>query len=226
MARLSSLVVATAAILGLDVESVYQRARHLREAGLIRQGGRGTSAPHMGPSDAANLVLGVMASPSAKDSPECVRLIRSAKFEECEVNLSGRVIDDVPPFAALKARDRVLKFGPALERIIDQAVKHGDLKMDDGALIANLDIRADQPGLRGEIYIDTGSSIHVVRYQRPDPRLEKLHGEALINEARAVQSERRGLRTMTSISIAEIHRIADVLAAPVRPPYQRGSRDG
>jgi hypothetical protein len=73
MATLSDLVAMTAKVEGLDPGSVALYARHMREAGLIKTGGRGTSAAVMGLPDAANLLIGVN---TAKNGPEAPRAIR------------------------------------------------------------------------------------------------------------------------------------------------------
>jgi hypothetical protein len=48
----------------------------MREAGLIKTSGRGTSAAAMGLADAANLLIGVNTAKSAPQAPPAVRLFR------------------------------------------------------------------------------------------------------------------------------------------------------
>lgn len=57
MAKLSELVALTAEVLGESEGRVRLAARHLREAGLIRSGGRGGGGADMEPSDAVNLLI-------------------------------------------------------------------------------------------------------------------------------------------------------------------------
>jgi hypothetical protein len=76
MATLSDLVAVTAKVEGLDPASVALYARQIREAGLIKTSGRGTSAAVMGLPDAANLLIGVNTAKSAPQAPAAVRLFR------------------------------------------------------------------------------------------------------------------------------------------------------
>lgn len=76
MAILSDLVAVIAKIEGLDPGSVAFYARHMREAGLIKTSGRGTSAAVMGLPDAANLLIGVNTAKSAPEAPQAIRRFR------------------------------------------------------------------------------------------------------------------------------------------------------
>jgi hypothetical protein len=76
MATLSDLVAVTAKVEGLDPGSVALYARHMREAGLIKTSGRGTSAAVMGLLDAANLLIGVNTAKSAPEAPRAIRQFR------------------------------------------------------------------------------------------------------------------------------------------------------
>jgi hypothetical protein len=76
MATLSDLVAVTAKVEGLDPGSVALYARHLREAGLIKTSGRGSSAAVMGLPDAANLLIGVNTAKSAPEAPRAIRQFR------------------------------------------------------------------------------------------------------------------------------------------------------
>jgi hypothetical protein len=79
MATLSQLVDVVAAVEGLDRERVGAIARAVREAGLITTHGRGTSAAHMDPADAANLLIAVNAAETARSAPEIVRRYRASQ---------------------------------------------------------------------------------------------------------------------------------------------------
>ena len=76
MATLSDLVAVTAKVEGLDPGSVALYARHMREAGLIKTSGRGTSAAVMGLPDAANLLIGVNTAKSAPEAPRAIGQFR------------------------------------------------------------------------------------------------------------------------------------------------------
>lgn len=69
MATLSALVKVIADAQGLDENQVVWIARHLREAGLITQGGRGRGGAQMTAQDAVNLLIGVNAPGEPKDAP-------------------------------------------------------------------------------------------------------------------------------------------------------------
>lgn len=79
MALLSALVKAIADVEGIDEVQVGWVARHLREAGLISQAGRGRGAAHMTSTDAANLLIGVNAAYSAKEAVAAVQSFGNAK---------------------------------------------------------------------------------------------------------------------------------------------------
>lgn len=82
MATLSDLVAMTAKVEGLDPGSVALYARHLREAGLIKTSGRGTSAAVMGLPDAANLLIGINTAKSAPEAPRAIRQFRALQAYE------------------------------------------------------------------------------------------------------------------------------------------------
>jgi hypothetical protein len=77
MALLSELVKIVAEVEGLDEVSVGIFARQAREAGHIKQGGRGRSAAKMDTEDAANLLIAVNACALAKDVATGVSTYRS-----------------------------------------------------------------------------------------------------------------------------------------------------
>ena len=63
MAHPGLLVETIAAALGVPRETVVQHDRHLAARGYRRKGGRGRSAIHVTPEDAANLLIAVAAAP-------------------------------------------------------------------------------------------------------------------------------------------------------------------
>jgi hypothetical protein len=77
MATLSRLVETVAQVEGMDPATVALFARTVREAGLIRTGGRGLSAAKMSFADATNLLIAVNASLSVRESARTVRRFRS-----------------------------------------------------------------------------------------------------------------------------------------------------
>jgi hypothetical protein len=80
MALLSTMVKAVAEIEGLDETQVGWIARYLREAGLISQAGRGRGAARMSAKDAANLLIAVNGSASAKDAVKTVSKFSTARL--------------------------------------------------------------------------------------------------------------------------------------------------
>ena len=227
MARLSDLVIATSSALGIDKRSVNLCARYLREAGLISQKGRGPSAAHMAPQDAANLLLGIMASDTIKDSAGCVKLAREATYIDAQVNHPAEVTDKPPPYPFLKEGDRTLSLGEALDQLIDEVVRYGDLVTDDGGPLTNFFLSIERPGLHAEVSLDDGSTTYIARYHRVDPRLEGLKGPDLLKKARQVlPDELSYMKTTTTINMDSVSIIADVLRgyepSPdeiVHPPY-------
>lgn len=106
MAILSSLAEAIAEIEGIDYASVIMIARTVREGGLIRTGGRGTSAAHMQVTDAANLLIAVNVSPRLRSAVETVKTYR---------DLAGEVPFDEPWVPSTMR----FTFGTALESLIE-----------------------------------------------------------------------------------------------------------
>ena len=68
MATLGILAADTASSMGLPLANVGAYAKTLREQGLIKTSGRGTSAAVMGPQDAAALLAAILSSPSIVDA--------------------------------------------------------------------------------------------------------------------------------------------------------------
>jgi hypothetical protein len=122
MARLSELVAAAAGALNLEERTVCMCARHLREAGLFKQKGRGPSAAQMGPTDASNLLLGLMASDALQHAPENVRRARTITFSSTLVN--DTLEKEKPQFPFLLAGDTL---GDALDTMFRRAwpLRHG-----------------------------------------------------------------------------------------------------
>lgn len=73
MASLGLLVTDLAQALGLSEPTVSTYAKTLREAGLIRTSGRGTSAARMEFDDGVNLLTAILSSPTIAESPDRTR---------------------------------------------------------------------------------------------------------------------------------------------------------
>ncbi|MEZ2144929.1 hypothetical protein AAE026_21955 [Bradyrhizobium sp. DN5] len=77
MATLSQLVAAIADVEGIDAERAGAIGRAVREHGLIRTSGRGTSAAQMEERDAANLLIAVNTADTARTAPAAVAQYRA-----------------------------------------------------------------------------------------------------------------------------------------------------
>jgi len=107
MATLEQLVEVVANREGMDPATVRLIARYVREAGLIRTGGRGLSAYQMEYTDAANLLIGVNASASAQDAPAAVRRFRRLEVW-AEGNRSGTFGEALDTLIEALATNRTL----------------------------------------------------------------------------------------------------------------------
>jgi len=76
MPKLSDLVESVATVEGMDPATVALIARNVREAGLIRTGGRGPSAGKMAVTDAVNLLIAVNAADKVGESAKTVKTFR------------------------------------------------------------------------------------------------------------------------------------------------------
>jgi hypothetical protein len=118
MAKLSDLISTLSGTLGLELATVAQFARHTREAGFIRQGGRGLGAPDMQPSDCAHLLIAIMGSTYAKDSAKSIRRCSSlVAIQNITAETFPKGLRDLP---------RQHKFIHALVALIESA-KNGDV---------------------------------------------------------------------------------------------------
>jgi hypothetical protein len=230
MARRSELVKATADALRVEEKTVQVCARHLREAGLIRQKGRGRSAAHMAPSDATNLLLGVMTSSTLQDAPYNVRAAREAAFNGSDVNFSGVVDDSLPPFPFLHDDGRVLTFGEALDSLFDEIVRCGDPIREDGLPIANIGLRVERPGLHSAVEIHDEDNWSI-KFERQDPRLDDYEGQEKLDRAKELfRVERGGMEITTRIGHDEFMAIGECLRGyepadgeTVIPPYEEAT---
>jgi hypothetical protein len=160
MAKLSALVEQMASLLGLPGAVVLQHARHVREAGYIVQGGRGTGAPDVGVADSSNLLINIIAGREAKDARATVRRYRAVGFkdfryrrvENARLNISGEHLTEElfgngAPTALGFLNNKHHDLGGALESLIGAAVA-GSLqqllqRFDNGYI--ELEIRAPVP---------------------------------------------------------------------------------
>lgn len=213
MARLSEMTAAFASTLRVPAPSVNLTARHLREAGMISQGGRGRGGAQMTPRDATNLLLGVMGPETIQQAPERVRFLRQATHAGSDSYQNVDSSDEVPAFPFLdRCEVGAITLGQALENLIEEAMV-GDPEAQDGLPITNLRFSVARPDLYSFFELDTGDDVWCVRFRRDDPRLDGLEGVERIRAAeRLFRNERRGMETQTQVSLDHFHAIADVLA--------------
>jgi hypothetical protein len=137
MATLSDLVVVTAKVEGLDPGSVALYARHMREAGLIKTSGRGTSAAVMGLPDAANLLIGVNTAKTAPQAPPAVRLFRDLHAFEFRSEADPRPESD---WGALGDAIEELIRASGIDRIPEPFFGTLNLELQDAFSIGNVHI--------------------------------------------------------------------------------------
>jgi hypothetical protein len=221
MARRSELVAATARALKLEERTVRMCARHLREAGLIQQKGRGPSAAHMTPTDATNLLLGCLTSDVLQDAPRNVRQAREAMFRGTR-QLYRHEPPPLPQAPFLLADNgQVRNVGEAIDALLDEAVRFGDPIVDHDELpIIDLAFRVRRPGLAAWFDVYNGDNSYTVYFEREDPRLDGLEGDEKFEAALQLVKDEGGMRIEAEVSLIDILLIADVLRGE-RYPEER-----
>ncbi len=94
MATLSQLVTAIATAEGIDAERVAAIGRAIREDGLIRTSGRGTSAAQMEEGDAANLLIATNTADTARTASAAVKEYRKLQAKR-RPNLFGSELEEL-----------------------------------------------------------------------------------------------------------------------------------
>jgi hypothetical protein len=141
MATLSELARTVAEAEGMDPAAVALIARYVREAGFIQKKGRGPSAASMSVADAANLIIAVNASSSARDAPAVVPVYRDLVVHE---------------FIDPKAHGT---FGEALELVIQSAIE---------GKLPGIFLSKDVPGTVQDAFNQGKASISIC-FSRPTP---------------------------------------------------------
>ena len=230
MTQLSDLVRVIARVAGMEEVQVGWVARHLREAGLISQGGRGRGGAKMVARDAANLLIGICSVGSAKEIPDQVTRLRHAICVDSEFDLHA----DIRPAFSVDAQ-----FGDALEALIKRATPEqaGDplsslvwdiftpTYLTDGDLAwgerfeAHLDkleavitsqISLYHPSGRIEVYIADNDGLYV-REDAHSARLRVLLAASFLADRSTEKSGDRVVKT--SISLKTILEVGRVLAS-------------
>lgn len=73
MPKVADLIVDMASVLRIDPKTVATYARHLREAGMLSQGGRGRGGADATELDAARLLIAIMVDGYAKEAPQILK---------------------------------------------------------------------------------------------------------------------------------------------------------
>lgn len=161
MALLSALVKAIADVEGLDEVQVGWIARHLREAGLISQAGRGRGAARMTARDAVNLLIAVNGSSGAKQAVDAVK-----SFSDLILVSNGDFIGNDNWVADLDVNDdieRAFTKGTSLPSSIE-AILLAHIPNNDGVIIANnmaeFTIDFVRPVIECEILFGSFSNLH------------------------------------------------------------------
>ena len=211
MARLTDLVATMAQATGQREQSISQLARHLREAGLITQGGRGRGAAHMTPRDATNLLLGVLASDQWQDAPERVTHAREAQFTGWERNYDGAARDDLPPVPFMFCDGRMRSFGDALDAMFAEMVADEGPAYANGLGILNLDVVVTRPGLRSTIEI-RGEPTVFAHFHRNDPRFDGVPRDEWNALARSLYPLEPHLTITATVGYAVLWPLAECIA--------------
>jgi len=160
MATLSQLVEAIAEVEGMDSATVALIARTVREAGLITTGGRGPSAGKMTVADAANLLIAVNTSASAREAPDRVRKYRQLEMRSAEESKLLSTFGDAIEQLILACNSRTLPkvfLSMAMPRLLSQkAIKSVDIYFHN-KFRADINISVDSWGILG-LY-SNGSSL-------------------------------------------------------------------
>lgn len=114
MATLSSLVETVARVEALDPSTVALFAREIRQAGLIKTGGRGTSAAQMDFQDATNLLIAVNTARTIREAPLMVAKFRALQAWENEFDEFLR--PELRKYA--RPRKLIARAGQALEEVL------------------------------------------------------------------------------------------------------------
>lgn len=146
MAVVTELVDAVAALTGREEASVRLFARTLREAGLMTQGGRGRSAPHMTSLDAARLLIGIMVGSPTRAVELCQEIgkLQLVTFTERD--------EGSPTVTELCELPEVHSFEDALSALISGAHPAGYLsRFVDRERTPSFTVTIQLPYLRGSI---------------------------------------------------------------------------
>ena len=185
MVLLTDLVSVIADVLDLPYKTVLQYSRHLREAGLLSQKGRGRGAAHVTPRDGAILLLGVTGSTTATHSVSMVNNLAEAmpsaavpiemlhRFDKAEYPPLDLDFHDRPTAARARRSWKDKSFADMLTALIKYSAIRGDwINEQSGLPFTNIwfDVSRVGPPYRASITLDDGDTWWLVDFDnRGDP---------------------------------------------------------
>lgn len=224
MARLSDLIPGFATALKVPERSVRNVAAVLRLNKLLTTGPRGPGAPHMGPSDATNLLLALMYDDDHQEAGSTVPRLRNAVLDKCEGRIGfdyggGKI--ETPRHDFLYANGEPHKLGEALDLILHEIACCGSLGDDEDDAkplewldVVNFSFEVSRPGYSARLWLDTISVHWTLDYSWHDPEdAERRAGEKARGELPMHRLAHLGsyMTSMRAIRDAELTAIGDVL---------------
>jgi hypothetical protein len=211
MARLSDLVIDLAAVLRMEATTINTYARHLREAGLLSQGGRGVNAAQVTPLDAARLLIAMMVDGHAKDAPQTVRdfggaLLFSAKEDEQPAELNMQTLLGLNLGCSLE------QFIAAMINVWADDEKRAVIFDYSPEYLAAMTVDIDSVSVSASCYVKYGVyEFHSRQFVEASEGMER--GDYAAGRPYTEMSDRyfRGLRRKTRISVGELHRVGELI---------------
>lgn len=226
MARLAELISGFSDSLAVPAGTVKNTAAVLRAAGLLTSGPRGPGAPHMGPTDATNLLLGLMYDDLQENAAVHVPRLRDAALSSYKGVISfddgGGLAGHIPPHSFIGRDGQPFRLGQILDEIFDTLVRHGridfdpddDVPVDQSTYVKNFDFSISRPGYEARMWIDAISVHWTLAFRWLSPEDQALidsmaeRGETIFHP---VNCRGPAMSRTRSIRDEEINSLADVL---------------
>ncbi|QIK79440.1 hypothetical protein G7077_11520 [Sphingomonas piscis] len=222
MAKLARLVDGMTAALQIEPSRIRTAAAQLRKYKLLSSGPRGSGAPEMGPTDAANLLLAVMYDGELADAQNTVQRLRAAKlcnFEGSRPGPNGEKMHSLPRNGFITTSSgEAYDLGTLLETALDWWVRYGYLDEGDEGDNYDLDVvnfrlEVSCPGYQADVSFNTPTGLFWrLRYEWKSP--ERIAYEADGDQRfRAVWNARTGPHLWSSRTVSEdcLYQLAQVL---------------
>ena len=191
MARLADLIPGFAQVLQIPVGTVRNVASVLRASKLLTTGPRGPGAPNMTPTDATNLLLGLMYDDTHDAVATNVPRLRESPMTSYRGKLGydygGTRVEHIPPHDFIGKGGQAYSLGDVLDAMFDRIVRYGaldDAPSDKTALsewpyVKNISVSISRPGYAGRVWIDTISVHWTLAYTWQDPAELARRAEAI-----------------------------------------------